>query len=87
MVFIQAALNRQTRNFRRVLATEFFFLNGEEHGMLINESHCRASPQSGYAKNEHGRGQAAPSATAKSGSRGKAIRSLPSWRATDTVNH
>ena len=38
MVFVEAAVEREARHLGALLTTEFFFFDGEENGLLVDQS-------------------------------------------------
>lgn len=54
LIFVQAALQGQTRDFQRVLlAIELFFFDGEENGLFVEKRDRGAPTDGGNAKYAH----------------------------------
>ena len=56
MAFMEAALKRQARDVGTFLAAEFFFFDGEQDGLVVNERDRSAAAKCGDAENVHGLG-------------------------------
>ena len=55
MILVEAALQSQPRNVRRILPAQFFFFNGEQDGVIVDQRHRRTSSQCGDAEYVHER--------------------------------